>query len=158
MVIKDGVFTGEIEISGKKVFKASDYTSADPQICRQIIDNVIPLTPEYLAKYDIDGNGSIQAVDYVRVSKLASGDVSSYELDTSVIMNPGNADGSLIKTAGVVIRPAGIWSKNINADGIILHGVTSVDNAGNDYTGLTIELTIGEDTLKFVNGVLVSIL
>lgn len=118
---------GKIYLKGQKIFQASDYTDADKTICRSIVDKETAVTSEYLDKYDINADGNITAADYVKVSKLAAGTVDSYTVDTSVEISSGSLDGTLVRLAGVAMRPFGIWSQNLSCDSLSVTDLIHVE-------------------------------
>ena len=111
--------TGKTFISeGQKVFTASNFVEDDLTIVQEIIMDEREFTIEDLTKYDIDCDGVITAVDYVRIKNLLQGKAESYIVDTSVEITGGGTDGTLIKTKNVYIRPDGLYSKNVTCENI----------------------------------------
>lgn len=104
--------------TGQKIFRASDFTEEDLTIVQQIAMKQIDLTDEYLNKYDLNGDGIISGIDYIRIKKLLLGEVDSYTLDTGIEISSGSKDGCLLKTKNVIIRPEGIRSLNVSCDNI----------------------------------------
>lgn len=110
------ITNGIMSVKGQKVFTAEDFTEEDLTIVQEVIMNDKELLPEYVEKYDVDCDGIVTAVDYVRIRNLLRGTVESYVVDTSVEISNGQKDGSLIRTRNIIVRPDGIHSKTLSCE------------------------------------------
>lgn len=118
---------GNIKIIGQKIFRAEDYTEEDLTICRELITKQREITDEYLDKYDTNCDGKISGIDYVRISKLLSGQSDSYTVDTSIEICNGSSNGTLLKTLNVLIRNDGIRTKSLSCEDISVKNFIETD-------------------------------
>lgn len=143
--------------TGKKIFKAEDYTEDDITIARQLAQSSLELTPEYLEKYDFDGKGYVAATDLMKIKKLVDGYEEQYTLDLAVEIN-GINQNSILKTVGVLIGSNGMFTKNINTNLLKVNSqIQTVDHEGNERIGLSGEFQVGSNTFYLCNGIIYSI-
>lgn len=159
----DGDFKGKITsssftVEGTITKTASDFTQSDLDIIQGAIMGTVEYTPELIEKYDIDGNGVLQAVDYMRIKNLLNGNAASYSINTTVKIDPMNK-GNIIETEGVAIRPNGIYSKTATIEDLYIREPLKVPagDSASYYSGLTENISIGDKTLNVINGIIVSV-
>ncbi len=151
-----GMKNGLISVTGRKIFKAEDYTADDVTVALEICVNKRALTVDYLAKYDLDGDGEITAADATKIAKMVDGEVDQYVLDTSLEINAMDQN-SIIKTLGVAIGVNGLFSEKINSKNGKFNMYRTVNAEGDEATGQTATLTIGDKTVQITNGIITSI-
>lgn len=147
---------GTMSVTGQVVFKAENYTAQDATIAREIIDGTRGITDDYLRKYDIDGDGDISSLDYIRINKMISGEVEQYTLDTSIEINALNQN-TILKTAGVFIGANGMYSKKVKTEHLIINRSQTKDEYGNEAYGVTQTVSVGGVTLRIANGIIVAV-
>ena len=148
---------GTMSVTGQVVFKAENYTAQDATIAREIIDGTRGITDDYLRKYDIDGDGDISSLDYIKINKMISGEVEQYTLDTSIEINALNQN-TILKTAGVFIGANGMYSKKVKTEHLIISRTQTKDEYGNEAYGVTQTVEIGNRSLRIANGLIVAVL
>ena len=146
---------GTMGVTGQVVFRAEDYTEEDATIVREIVDGTRGITDDYLRKYDINGDGDISALDYLRINKMISREVEQYTLDTSIEINALNQN-TILKTAGVFVGANGMYSKKVNTEHLIINRTQTKDEHGNEVYGVTQIVSVGGVTLQIANGLIVA--
>lgn len=159
----DGNFKGKITsssftVDGTIVKTANDFTEEDLDIIQGAIMGTVEYTPELIEKYDIDGNGVLQATDYIKIKNLLNGTAESHSINTTVKIDPMN-NGNIIETEGVAIRPNGIYSKTATIEDLYIRKPIKLPASDGAYyhEGLTENISIGDKTLCVVNGIIVSV-
>lgn len=144
--------------SGTVVKYAKDYNEEDPEIIKQIILGTIPCTVDFMEKYDMNGDGIINTLDYIIVRKFILGDMTEHSYNSHIKITPANST-NLLQTEGVSIGLNGIFTKNLSVDTICLNNVTVVDaESTNTHTsGITGTYTFGDNTIRVINGIVVGI-
>ena len=159
--LENGQFTmqnGIMNVSGKVVFKAEEYTQEDLTIVRDLILGNIETTTEHLAKYDFTGKGYIESLDYVKTSKLVNKDVEQYTLDIFVQIN-GLSQNNIIKTGGVSIGMNGIYTKHLTAGRINITELRTLNEGGIEVVGTSGYFqTADGKTVNVANGIITGII
>ena len=96
------------------------------------------------------------AADATKIAKMVDGEVDQYVLDTSLEINAMDQN-SIIKTLGVAIGVNGLFSEKINSKNGKFNMYRTVNAEGDEATGQTATLTIGDKTVQITNGIITSI-
>lgn len=156
-----GNFTGNIvgssfKVSTVKTYTASDFTNNDVTILRSILDGQIELTPQYLEKYDLNGDGILSSGDYVRLQNLLNGTTSQIKFNATLEISCHNQQ-QLLKTDGVSIGINGMFANTMNS-------VVSYSKSYRTYDGSSIlwgtsGFFVSSDgkTVTVTNGIITSI-
>lgn len=154
----NGTITGSEIVSERTVTKlASDYTQADLDRAQSIANRSIEGTDEDYEKYDLDGNGIINAKDLLRIQKFLLGLETEYSFNNFIKISSGY-DNALLKTEGVSISRGGIRAKEFYSDSAIFGGISTTQPGDETlYPGANATLYVGDYTLTIVNGLIVGI-
>ena len=135
---------------------AQNYNEDDLIRAQQIANRAQACTADDIEKYDLNGDGMINARDLLAINKLLNGYTESYSYDRFVQINPPDST-CLIKTPGVAIGISSIFSKIINAETTYLNTVYAVDNEGEGQIGITGKYAVGDKTINVIHGIIVGI-
>lgn len=160
-------------VKSSKTYLPSDFTQEDVGILQDLIVGNIETTPEYLEKYDMNGDGRFNSVEVLYLQRMLDGTLDKVTIDTSINIGGENTT-QLIKTDGVSIGVNGIFTKNINTGTFNSSGLeintngnlsisgsisvqdTTVEN-GAWGQGVTGEYTVGNKKINVISGIIVSI-
>lgn len=165
--INGGTINGtEFNASGSIRRYRSDYSQSDVDRINGIQLGTITPTMDDYEKYDLNGNGVIDARDKVIIRQLIQGTYGDYyELQCPVKLNGSNKLGT-IKTENTMLTNNGMLSGNLNINNGLF--VTSVSGTPNrvqisvrDNNGTKQDATTGEyrgiDGFKVVKGLVTAV-
>lgn len=158
---KDGsilIKSGTIDVKGSVTKYASDYTKEDVDRANRITIGLVQPTVYDYEKLDLNGDGVIDTLDSVIITKLVRGELSEYTVDTSVSISPLSKT-NIIQTQGVAIGVKGIYSENgIHKDAMANKFWAMVENLGY-RPGQTGTFTSADGkTITVTGGIITSIL
>lgn len=159
--LENGQFTmknGTMNVSGRVLFKAEDYTEDDITIAQELILGTREMTQEYMQKYDFTGKGYINSQDLLKIRKLLLGDQEQYIHDINIEIN-GVSQNAVIKTGSVLIGMSGLYSENIGCDILKFKHLHTVNEGGILSVGINGSFTTADGKTVYANnGIITGIL
>lgn len=150
--ISGAITASRYEASGKIVYTPDMFTEEDVQSVKNILLGKQECTLADIERYDINGDGVLTNADLVRINNLISGRADSYEVDTSIKIDPMNKS-NVVELYGVAIKPNGIYAKTGTVDNVYLKTIyVKRENVGWDI-GQTGRISVAGYSIDFVQGV-----
>ena len=155
---------GNLEMSSAKIKMegtvrkiGADYTQDDVERANRISLGIIYPTVEDFEKYDLNGDGLIDILDIIKISKLLENPELYYDIQTTIEINPLYSQ-SVLKTNGVSIGMNGMFSKNINSENAYMQNVFVMNQGGGYYQGATGTFTtLDGKEVTVMNGIITTI-
>lgn len=146
---------GKMYLKGLKTFRAEEYTEEDLVEARELFNATASPTMAQFEKYDLDGDGDISPLDFVRVSKLVNRTVQEYTVESFLEIDPANPT-QILRTNNVYIGGGGIYSKVLNAQSIKGKQYSAIDFEGNVKIGASFEDRVSSGRkINILNGLIV---
>lgn len=148
--------------------RASNYTDSDgTKIGNMYVYG--DYTLQDLSKFDMNSDGVVDSLDGAIFSQLVVGNYQEYSSRVYVQINPANSINMIetgvivsetdngvtkdVKKVGVSINSGSVWAKSITTEEMRVYDVVDTKYR----KGTSTDVTIGNTTLKIVNGIIVGV-